>query len=86
MTYNGKTTAAFLSDANPSAGGFWTNQAAAESVGGWGSFTAQIISFKSGFGKSFGTIGFSGDAKKELMSQVWYMPWMCTAADSSVAL
>lgn len=62
------------------------NQAAAASVGGWGIFTAQILSFRNAFGKSFGTIGFSGDAKKQLMSQVWNMPWMCTAVDTSVAI
>jgi len=60
---NGYNADVFTSSAQPTSGSFWTNQGAAESVGGWGSFTAQIISFKSGWGKSFGTIGFSGDAK-----------------------
>jgi len=49
------------------------------SSGGWGSFTAQILSFRNNYAKSFGTIGFSGDAKKDTMSQVWYMGWMCGA-------
>jgi len=80
------TTNAFTSTANPAAGGFWTNQAAAASVGGWGIFTAQILSFRNAFGKSFGTIGFSGDAKAQLMSQVWNMPWMCMATDTTVAI
>ena len=79
------TTNAFTSTANPAAGGFWTNQAAAASVGGWGIFTAQILSFRNAFGKSFGTIGFSGDAKKQAMSQVWNMPWMCMTTDTTVA-
>ena len=79
------TTNAFTSTANPAAGGFWTNQAAAASVGGWGIFTAQILSFRNAFGKSFGTIGFSGDAKAQLMSQVWNMPWMCMTTDTLAA-
>jgi len=55
---------------------------AAQSIGGWGSFTAQLLTFRSGWGKSFGTIGYSGDANKETMSQVWNYKWMCIAAAS----
>jgi len=58
---------------------FWLSLPAAQSIGGWGSFTAQILKYREGWGKSFGTLGYSGDADKEAISQVWNYKWMCAA-------
>jgi len=74
------TGSAYVLAAQPTNQQFWTSLDAAQSIGGWGSFTAQIITYREGWGKSFGTIGYSGDAAKETMSQVWNYKWMCGTA------
>jgi hypothetical protein len=71
--------------AQPTASQFWTSLDAAQTVGGWGSFTAQILTFRNGWGKSFGTIGYSGDANRLKMADVWNYKWQC-AADSSATV
>jgi hypothetical protein len=55
--------------AAPLASEVWTSLAAAQTVGGWGSFTAHILRFRNGWGKSFGTIGYDGTGAA--MSDVW---------------
>jgi len=46
--------------AQPTHAQFWINGegAALASGGGWGSFTAAVIKFRDGWGKSYGTIGY----------------------------
>jgi len=45
----------------PTTSKFWIygEDAALASGGGWGSFTAAVIKFRDGWGKSYGTIGYS---------------------------
>jgi hypothetical protein len=77
-----KNTGAFNTSAQPASNQFWTSLDAAQSIGGWGSWTAQIMTYRAGWGKSFGTIGFSADVAS---SFVWNNNWMCidaTAADN----
>jgi len=57
--------------AQPTGAAVFANLAAAQSIGGWGSFTAQIFTFRDGWGKSFGTIGYSGGPSSLTMGQVW---------------
>jgi len=71
------TTATY---ASPTASQFWTNLSAAQTVGGWGSFTATVFKYRNGWGKSFGTIGYSGDANSLKMSDVWNYTWTCSVA------
>jgi len=55
-------------------------------TGGWGVFTAQVMTYRNGWGKSFGTIGYSGDANKTNKSVAWWYPWTCsTTATTGVA-
>jgi len=61
--------------ASPASSQIWTNLAAAQTVGGWGSFTATVFTYRKGWGKSFGTIGYSGDADKLKMGDVWHYKW-----------
>jgi hypothetical protein len=68
------TGVAFAKSAQPTSNQFWTSLDAAQSVGGWGVWTAQIMTYRSGWGKSFGTIGFSEDVAS---SFVWRNNWMC---------
>jgi len=78
------TGAALLSAAQPTNQQIWYSLTAAQSIGGWGSFTAQMIRYRAGWGKSFGTIGYSGDATSNIaMSQVWNYKWMCAAANTA---
>jgi len=78
-------TTVYKTAAQPTNQQFWYSLAAAQSIGGWGSFTAQILTYRADFGKSFGTIGYSGDANKLAMSQVWNYPWMCGTASAAAA-
>lgn len=78
----GIATAAYAATSNPTAQQFWTNITAAQTVGGWGSFTAQVLRFRNGWGKSFGTIGYSGAATND-MSVVWNYMWTCAASTSA---
>lgn len=73
-----------VSTTQPTNQQFWTSQLAAETIGGWGTFTAQILAYRNGWGKSFGTIGYSGDAKMLDKSTVWYYPWTCTTGTGVV--
>lgn len=41
--------------------------------------------FRNGWGKSFGTIGYSGDADNQKMSDVWNYKWTCAAASAAGA-
>jgi len=77
FAYN--TGAAFSESAQPGSNQFWTSLDAAQSIGGWGSWTAQIMTYRAGWGKSFGTIGFSPDTT---MNYVWNNDWMCNSGDS----
>jgi len=61
--------ASATTSAAPLASEVWTSLAAAQTVGGWGSFTAHILRFRNGWGKSFGTIGYDGTGAA--MSDVW---------------
>jgi hypothetical protein len=76
------TTKVFTTSTNPTAQQFWTNITAAQTVGGWGSFTAQVLRFRNGWGKSFGTIGYSGAAVND-SSVVWNYMWTCAASTSA---
>ena len=71
----------------PTSQQFWTSLLAAQTIGGWGSFTAQVITYRNLWGKSFGTIGYSGDSSALLMSAVWNYKWTCgvTTGQSSAA-
>jgi hypothetical protein len=68
-TWTGAATT--TTSATPKAAQFWSNLSAAQTVGGWGSFTATVFKFRNGWGKSFGTLGYSGDANSLNMSDVW---------------
>jgi hypothetical protein len=59
MLGNQTMTAAYVSASQPTAQQFWTSLDAAQTIGGWGSFTASVLQFRDGWGKSFGTIGYS---------------------------
>ena len=59
--------------ANPAATQVWTNRSAAETLGGWGTFTASIFTFRNGWGKSFGTIGYDGNTAS--IADVWKSSW-----------
>jgi len=65
---------------------FWTSRDAAMTTGGWGTFTAQILTYRNGFGKSFGTIGYSGDSNKLAKSVTWNYLWTCGVAGVAGAL
>lgn len=69
-------TGKFSSTAQPASNQFWLSLDAAQSIGGWGSWTAQIMTYRAGWGKSFGTIGFGGGAQNK-MNFVWNNNWMC---------
>jgi hypothetical protein len=78
--YGQSTTLGFYSTTNaPTAQQFWANLSAAQTVGGWGSFTAQVLRYRDQWGKSFGTIGYSGDSNKNALSAVWNYTWTCGA-------
>jgi hypothetical protein len=76
ITNTGAKTAAL----QPTNQQFWTDLESASSNGGWGVFTAAILTYRNGFGKSFGTIGYSGDTNNTAVSSVWNYKWTCTAA------
>jgi len=69
--------------ASPTASQFWTNITAAQTVGGWGSFTATILRYRKGWGKTFGTIGYDGSTTA--MADVWNYKWTCTAVANVVS-
>jgi len=69
--------------ASPTASQFWTNITAAQTVGGWGSFTATILRYRKGWGKTFGTIGYDGSTTA--MADVWNYKWTCTAVTNVVS-
>jgi hypothetical protein len=54
-------TGKWSASAQPASNQFWTSLDSAQSLGGWGAWTAQIMTFRAGWGKSFGTIGFGSD-------------------------
>jgi hypothetical protein len=83
MLANSNGTQAFVEGAQPSAQQFWTSLSAAQSIGGWGSWTATILTYRAGWGKSFGTIGYSGDANKAGLSAVWKYEWTCGASSTA---
>ena len=61
------------SAAAPAASQIWTNLAAAQTLGGWGSFTAATYTYRNGWGKSFGTIGYDGNTAS--IADVWNPAW-----------
>jgi hypothetical protein len=83
MLANSNGTQAFVSGAQPTAQQFWTSLSAAQSIGGWGSWTATILTYRANWGKSFGTIGYSGDANKAGLSAVWKYEWTCGASSTA---
>ena len=82
MAWNNSKTL-LIEAAQPTGAAVFANLAAAQTIGGWGSFTAQIFTFREGWGKSFGTIGYSADSNKLAMGQVWNYKWMCAANTST---
>jgi hypothetical protein len=64
----------------PTAANFWTSEQAALVAGGWGSFTAATIKYRNGWGKSFGTIGYSdaGTTGWNGLAQVYNQQWQCS--------
>jgi hypothetical protein len=76
---NGETsgTSTLTSANQPSAQEFWLTKDAAWN-GGWGTFTAQILTFRDGWSKSFGTIGYSKDSNALNMSAVYEYKWTCS--------
>lgn len=72
-----------LEAAQPTGATVFASLAAAQTIGGWGSFTAQTFTFRNGWGKSFGTIGYSGDTNKLALGQVWNYKWMCNASTTA---
>lgn len=87
MIANSATGITLKQAAQPTAQQFWTSLAAAQTIGGWGSWTASILTYREGWGKSFGTIGYSGQAAASGLSVVWNPAWACgagsPAADAS---
>jgi hypothetical protein len=81
MLANSGSANTAASAAQPTAQQFWTDLGAAQSLGGWGSFTAQAFTYRA-FSKSFGTIGYSGDANAQLLSAVWRRQWTCGKAST----
>merc|ERR1719272_534727 len=79
MSVMAANTGVLAQASQPTSGTFWTSLLAAQTVGGWGSFTAQVITYRNGWSKSFGTIGYSGDANAMTMSAVWNYKWTCAA-------
>merc|ERR1712022_88153 len=82
MLANSGSANTTLSAAQPTAQQFWTDLGAAQSLGGWGTFTAQLFTYRA-FSKSFGTIGYSGDANATALSAVWKPQWTCGAASTA---
>lgn len=78
---NNVAGAPFVAASQPTAQKFWASLDAAQTIGGWGSFTAATMTYRNGWGKSFGTIGYSGDtATFNTMSQIWDYTKMCSSA------
>merc|ERR1711918_251240 len=50
--------------------------------GGWGSFTAAVLTFRDGFGKSYGTIGYesSTNTSYSAMGAAYNPKFFCTSA------
>lgn len=65
---------------------FWLTKDAAWN-GGWGTFTAQIVKFRDGWGKSFGTIGYSKDTSGSsgTLSAVYNYKWTCSGNTGSAS-
>lgn len=78
-------TTVLAKGAQPTSQQFWTSLLAAQTVGGWGSFTAQVITYRNAWSKSFGTIGYSGDSTAMSMSAVWNYKWTCTGVSGAPA-
>lgn len=85
MKANSAGKIALLKDAQPTAQQFWTSLDAAQTVGGWGSWTATILTYRAGWGKSFGTIGYSGQATAGSLSVVWNPKWACGSSALATA-
>lgn len=83
MLANSGGTVAFVSGAQPTAQQFWTSLSAAQTIGGWGSWTAHILAYRAGWGKSFGTIGYSGGSSSGALSAVWKYEWTCGGSSSA---
>ena len=84
MSFKGNVASLLpLAAASPTASQFWTSLAAAQTVGGWGSFTATILRYRKGWGKTFGTIGYDGSTTA--MGDVWNYKWTCTAITNEVS-
>jgi len=71
-------TAIITASLQPATNNFWI---ADESVplatgGGWGSFTAAVLKFRAGWGKSFGTIGYDSTGTST-MGAVYQAAWQC---------
>jgi len=81
---------AITASLQPATTDFWI---ADESVplatgGGWGSFTAAVLKFRPGFGKSYGTIGYelaSGNANYAKMGAVYQAAWQCATTTAAGA-
>lgn len=76
-------TGKFSSTAQPASNTWWLSLDAAQSIGGWGSWTAQVMTYRAGWGKSFGTIGFGGGTQNT-MNYVWNNNWMCADRGTAV--
>ena len=80
MIQNQGLAANYVSAAQPTNQQFWTSLDAAQTIGGWGSFTASVLRFRNGWGKSFGSIGYGPGT--QTMSQVWDYTMMCGSTTS----
>lgn len=83
MVKNSAGATTLTQGAQPTAQQFWTSLDAAQTIGGWGVFTAQIFTYRAGYGKSFGTIGYSGESTSGSLSAVWNYVWTCSADTQS---
>jgi len=85
MLKNSAGNTALLKAAQPTAQQFWTSLDAAQTIGGWGNWTATILTYREGWGKSFGTIGYSGQATASGLSVVWNPDWACGAGSPAAS-
>merc|ERR1711918_146553 len=75
---------AITSSLQPATNEFWisTESVPLASGGGWGSFTAAVLNFRDGFGKSYGTIGYesSTNTSYSAMGAAYNPKFYCTTA------
>jgi len=83
MVKNSAVANSLVQGAQPTAQQFWTSLDAAQTIGGWGVFTAQLFDYRAGYGKSFGTIGYSGESTLGGLGAVWNYKWTCSSTTQS---